>query len=538
MAYYKILLVDDEEEIRLGIKQKIAWEQLGFQVVGDAENGEDAMEKIALLEPDLVMTDIKMPYMDGLELAKHIRQSYADTEIVMFSGFDEFEYAKQAISLNVMEYILKPVNVEELTEILRKLKLKLDRKVADKRDIEALRLNYLHMLPVLKEHFLTDLIHGKLDKDTIAEGFLQYASELQGVSKWVVASVYIEIPRDATGPDILSLHQEKELVPISVLQVLEENLNRKYHYTTLRTSLGICTICGLSEEDTLSELVDTMNLVCKECKKILEVSVTIGIGEPYPELEKISDSYLESRDAIGYRASIGSDIAICIRDMENVQREYLQFDERAEGTLISTLKFGDQSSIEQMVEKLVAGMEDSRAHMREQQVYMISIVNSIMQFVQKYELESDTILGKNKDYLEVITGLTNLDSTQKWLTQVCITINRCMNQERTNTAKTIIEDAKTYILEHFANQELSVEMVCEHLHISQAYFSTIFKKETGVSYVNYLTDIRLNKAVELLNETEDKTYIIADKVGYTEPNYFSYVFKKKFGISPSKYRGK
>ena len=116
MDLYRIILVDDEEEVRKSIIRKIDWQAVGFTVVGDAENGEDALEKIEALEPDVVLTDIRMPYMDGLTLAEKIRQRYPSMKIVIFSGYDDFDYAKRAIKLNVTEYILKPVNVEELTE--------------------------------------------------------------------------------------------------------------------------------------------------------------------------------------------------------------------------------------------------------------------------------------------------------------------------------------------------------------------------------------------------------------------------------------
>ena len=126
MSYYRILLVDDEEEVRKGILRKMDWEKLGFQVAGDAENGEEALEKIEQLKPDVVMTDIRMPYMDGLTLTSRIRQKYPSMKVLIFSGYDDFEYAQQAIKLNVTEYILKPVNVEELTEILNRVRENLD----------------------------------------------------------------------------------------------------------------------------------------------------------------------------------------------------------------------------------------------------------------------------------------------------------------------------------------------------------------------------------------------------------------------------
>lgn len=537
MSLYKILLADDEEEVRKSIIKKIPWEELGFCVVGDAENGEDALEKVNLLEPDLVLTDIKMPYMDGLTLAECIRKENSGIEIVMFSGFDEFEYAKQAIKLNVIEYILKPVNVEELTEILKKIKIKLDNKNAVKRDLEILRENYKKSLPIIKEQFLTDIVHGKLTAEEIKAGMLSYELPIANAKIWVVASVLIEIPRIMCRPDLRSLHNEKELIPISVQRILDEKLEKQYSYVTFRTSMGICIIFGLNGSKNLSRLVDILSDICKECKKILEVSVTIGVGEFCDNVSKLRESYLESRDAVGYRSSVGSDIAICIQDVENIKKEYLQFDEQSESELISVLKFGTVKEISSLVEKLINKIEESKVHLRQQQAYMISIINALMRFIQRYEVEVSSILGKDRDYFSIIAQLTTLESMQNWLYQACVTISESINRERSNTARNMIQDAKDYILKNFENPDLSVEMVCDYLHISQTYFSTVFKKETGQNYVNYLTDIRLNKAIELLNETEDKTYIIASKVGYQDPNYFSYVFKKKFGVSPSKYRG-
>ena len=168
MNPYKIMLVDDEEEVRTSIIRKIDWQDAGFEVIGDAENGKEALEKIEQNEPDVVLTDIRMPYMDGLEMAENIRQRYPSIKIVIFSGFDEFEYAKKAIKLNVIEYILKPVNVEELTAILKKIK-----------KISMRRSSRSGMLPCFGKvisrvfrrsgTFLNDLIHGGMEEAQIEE---------------------------------------------------------------------------------------------------------------------------------------------------------------------------------------------------------------------------------------------------------------------------------------------------------------------------------------------------------------------------------
>ena len=139
MSYYRILLADDEEEVRKAIIRKIDWENIGFQVVGDADNGEEALEKIEQLKPDVVMTDIRMPYMDGLTLTARIRQKYPSIKVLIFSGYDDFEYAQQAIKLNVTEYILKPVNVEELTEILHRVRDSLNEEIEHRRNVRLLR---------------------------------------------------------------------------------------------------------------------------------------------------------------------------------------------------------------------------------------------------------------------------------------------------------------------------------------------------------------------------------------------------------------
>lgn len=537
MSVYKILLVDDEEEVRTSIMKKIPWEQLGYEVVGDAENGEDALEKARLLEPDLILTDIKMPYMDGLTLAERIKQERSSTEIVIFSGFDDFEYAKQAIKLNIIEYILKPVNVEELTDILKRLKVKMDERIAEKRDVEALRENYKRILPVMKEHFLSDVLHEKVPPEQIEEGFQRFELFQEGAGReWAAAVLHIEMPQGQVNHTSLSLHRERELIPLSVKNLMQEKLSGRHAYSDYVTADGLCAIFSLESKRELEKLTGVLNQICADCARILELSVTIGIGETRTNVEKLSESYREAKDALGYRTIMGSGIAIFINDVEHGHKEQLQFAEQDEAELLAAIKFGGREEIVRTVDKLVNKLEQGRVHTSQYQIYLISITNCLMYMMQKYELDLYQVWGRETDYLDVISHLVTAESMRNFLINMCTAISENVNLERDNAVRNTIKDAKSYIMENYTNPELSVEMVCEHLHLSQAYFSTLFKKETGQSYVNYITQLRLNKAVDLLNRTDDKTYVIAAKVGYTEPNYFSYVFKKQFGISPSKYR--
>jgi len=155
---YKILFVDDEEEVRKSIIKLMDWNALGFEIAGEAENGREALEKVTSLEPDVVITDIQMPYMDGLQLAEALQKEYPEKKVVLFSGYDEFEYAKQAIRLGVTGYILKPINIGELTAVLQKLRDSIDRELEEKRDVNALRESYRRAYPVLREKFVNEWV--------------------------------------------------------------------------------------------------------------------------------------------------------------------------------------------------------------------------------------------------------------------------------------------------------------------------------------------------------------------------------------------
>lgn len=534
MSLYKIMLVDDEEEVRKSIIRKIPWEETGFEVIGDAENGKDALEKIEMNEPDVVLTDIRMPYMDGLAMAERIRQTHPSIKIVIFSGFDEFEYAKKAIKLNVIEYILKPVNVEELTVILKKIKKNLDDEIEQKRNVTLLRESYVRSLPAIREHFLNDLIHGGMDTATISEKLSEYGIDIDGAVKWVTAAIHLE--PDEKVDKAVSLHQQRELIPISVQNLIKEKLTGQYRFAMFHSSFETILIAAVDPENTQTELVALLGDICKETRKILEVSVTIGVGESCSTLTEVGRSFYSALNALGYRAVTGSGGVICIHDMEPAAPEKLQFDSRMESELIAAVKFGPEEKIRSVIGEVVGRMEERKVHYRQYQAYVLAVINVLTQLTQQYDLQIREMFGVENDYFEILNRIQKMENIRQYLTEVALKMNKALARERTNAAKNVIREARQYIQDNFQDPDLSVEKICRHLHMSPAYFSTMFKKETGQAYIAYLTDVRLNRAVELLMATDDKTYVIAEKVGYPEQNYFSYVFKKKFGVSPTRYR--
>ncbi len=534
MGLYRIMLVDDEEEVRKAIIRNMDWEELGFTVVGDAENGEDALEKLEQWEPDVVITDIRMPYMDGLTLTERIREKYPSIKILIFSGYDDFEYAKQAIKLNVTEYILKPVNSEELAVILKRIQASLDEEIKQRRDIDSLRASYQGSLPILRELFLNDLVRRTTDINVIAPRFEEYNIDILEARKWLAAVIHVEqVERIETKE--LSMHQE--LIPISVRSLVEDCLKSYCRFAIFTSSEGITVIAAIDENNTQTGLINLFHDICKESRRVLEVAITIGVGHSCESLQQIGDSYQTAVDALGYRAIVGKGKTIYINDVDPMNRGKLQFDIKDEEELTAAIKFGSRETIEDMVRGLIACMEDAKVHTRQHQLYMLSVANCLIRLMQQYELNMDEMFDSKEQYEDILEGICRREDFADRIISVACRMNDAMNRERDNTTRKVMEEAKEYIREHYSDPELSVETLCRHLHMSPAYFSTVFKKETGQSYVNYLTEVRLKKAVELLNETDDKTYMIAQKVGYQEQNYFSYVFKKKYGVSPTRYRG-
>lgn len=533
LGLYRIMLVDDEEEVRKAIIRKMDWEKLGFMVVGDAENGEDALEKLELLEPDVVITDIRMPYMDGLTLTARIREKYPSMKILIFSGYDDFEYAKQAIKLEVTEYILKPVNGEELAVILSRIRESLDKEIEQRRNIDSLRESYLGSLPILRELFLNNLVSRTTDVTALVPRLREYGIDILDARKWLAAVIHVEqVERVETKE--LSMHQE--LIPISVRGLVEDSLKAYCRFAIFTSMEEIVVIAAIDENNTQTGLMNLFGDICKESRRLLEITITVGVGRNCGDLQDIGISYQEAVDALGYRAIVGGGKTIYINDVEPVNRGKLQFQAKDEEALATAVKFGSRETIEKILRGLSANMEDAKVHARQYQLYMLSIANCLFRLMQQYDLDIGVMFDSKEQYEVILEGICNKAEFADRIIPVAWRMNEAMNRERDNTTRKVVEEAKDYIREHYADSELSVEMLCRHLHMSPAYFSTVFKKETGQSYVNYLTEVRLNKAVELLNETDDKTYMIAQKVGYQEQNYFSYVFKKRYGISPTKYR--
>ncbi|ERI94586.1 response regulator receiver domain protein [Clostridiales bacterium oral taxon 876 str. F0540] len=541
MRKYKLLIVDDEIEVRKGIINKVNWEKLGFEIVAEGENGQEALELFEKTLPDVVLTDIKMPFMDGLELSRRIKEKYPTTKIIVMTGFDEFEYAHKAIKLNVSEYLLRPISSEEITNILLKVKGQIDKEIAEKENVEALKEHYKKSIPVLREKFLISLITSGLDRKEIEQNSNNYDINLNG-NEFMVSVISIDKKKkesNESGSDNEVLLREKGLLKFAVLNTTQEIVD-KYNLGTVflkDENIIILTVHGDKENEVIADKTFSAIEELKQVlEKFLKVTVTVGVGNVVKDVVLLRNSYENAVAALDYRIFMGKNKIIWIEDIEPVSVNKIVFDETKERTLTSGIKVGTKEEITSTIDKLFEDIIDSKASFKDYQIYIMEMLTTILKAARDSSVDIDEIFGVDHNLFVELYSLSGIEEAKGWFKDISVRIMNFIVKDRQDTYQHLVKKAKDYIKESYGNSDININEVCNYLHLSTTYFSFIFKKETKTTFVNYLTQVRMDAAKELLRTTNLKAFEIAEKVGYSEPNYFSYSFKKKFGVSPSEFR--
>lgn len=528
MERYKVILVDDEAEVIDMIEKKIHWNDLGFEVAGSATNGVKALELVEKLQPDVVLTDIKMPYMDGLELSRRLNREYPNIYIMLCTGFDEFEYAKEAVHLEIKEYMLKPVNATELSESLTNLKHTLDREREEKLNVKKLNDYFQEVLPKLQSNFFISLIEGRVEKRDY-ERFLQaYQVDMKGpLFGCVIFHTSENHVPEGMNPLLLSMSVERE-----IKQRLMDQWNCQEFIYMGNTLL----ILELDVEDEITQITDACDRFCRWAYRIMGAVVTAGIGTVCDSLYEISLSYERAREAVSYRVLYGTKRAINIGEIvPKEQIKPVQSEESRMQTLFRAIRIGDSAEIERAAHGEMEKLHKNTETMSQYNLATMEIVSGFFKFCTDNSLDFNKISGNMQNIYEKVSQMDE-SSLTAWIVQMSETISEKLKCARNSSARRLIVEAQNIVKERYMEADISLDEVCAVLGVSNSYFSSVFKKEAGKSFISYLTDYRMDIAAEMILNTDEKSYTIAEKVGYLDANYFSYVFKKKFGVSPSKYR--
>ena len=528
MDKYKVILVDDEAEVIDVIEQKIAWNELGFEVVGSATNGVKALELVEKTQPDVVITDIKMPYMDGLELSKRLNDDYRNIHIIIFTGFDEFEYAKEAVHLEVEEYMLKPINSDELTECLKRVKNSLDLEREEKLNVQKLENYFNDVLPILQTNLFVSLIEGRVDEEEYVKFVDSYKMDLKGPFYCCVVF--------HTSTHHVPENMEPLLLSMSVEREIKERIAKKFNCKEFIYLGNTVLIVELSSKEKMVEFTDICDKFRKWVNRVIGAVVTAGIGRVCDNILNINNSYEGAREAVSYRVLYGTNRAINIEEIApNEQNMTLQSEDSKMHDLFKAIYLGDNKSIEDAVSKEIEKLHKNANTVSQYNLVIMEMVGAFYRFCANNFIDFNDFLGDINNPYERVPQMD--ESTLKnWLIKCSLGVSEKLKSVRNSKSRSLVNDAQNIVTDRYMEPDLSLDKVCSIMGVSNSYFSSVFKKEVGKSFVTYLTDYRMDIAAGLILDTNEKSYKIAEQVGYLDANYFSYVFKKKFGVSPSKYR--
>lgn len=531
---YKVLLVDDETLIREAISENIQWEEMGFSFMGACENGKQAMEAIEKEQPDLLLTDINMPFVDGMELTKFVYENYPDTKVIIISGFDEFEYAKNAVKYQVLEYILKPITPMEFTETLLRVKKMFDERKESQRDMKKIRSAYVSNLPMVQGRYLHNLLNGTVDYAKLDEKQEELRLNLsagcyntalvEGDSLEPFTSQYANVK------DELALFA---VCNITAEIVASENCGIAFQGTDEKTAI---LFMGDEEESLKIKMKQILPKIHQAMEEFLQIQVTIAVGKSVKRLEELPDSFAKTKSALEYKFMLGGNQTIEAEEYEEIRNSAKHIDifEWA-SQMATTIRTNKIEEISQKTEQFVEQVKLSYVNKNRSFVYVQNLVLSVINLLELPEELEDEIYSQERNFMKQIYECENLDEIELRLRGTFRYICNLMSNQRDSYGKRQAMLALDYIEKNYADSSVTLNSVCTALAMSTSYFSSVFKNYTGETFIESLTKKRMEKAKILLEQGNLKTYEIAEAVGFSDAHYFSVAFKKTVGKTPTEY---
>lgn len=533
---YKIILVDDEDEVRGRISSKILKES-GFEVVGTAGNGYDALELIEKFSPHVVMTDIKMPYIDGIELARIIRRDYPTVRIGFITGYDEFDYAREAIKLNVYTYLTKPLTQEDITAFLRALKEDLDSEFAENYNRELIRKRYEESIPLVIENTLISLLAST--PNVAGMGALTALNadieqlRLNGVSldetRYLVSSVLVE--RDSEQWGIIEFEKLKLSVRARLSSLFAQESFECYHFM-----FNECIVFIVKEKgsDFSKEIDIIFNRMIRTTEHFLSVLIDIGVSTLRRGFGELAAAYEESWAALSYSRFCSENRIFYFSNSEQGKSAPVAFKESNSKTMDHVLRYGSEQEMHDFLSEMRTEAELHTGSPATLNLYVLNLVNLLANFAASIGSDITELAGE--DIITLMAKVRNMDQLFSWVASLVKKLRERTIVSRTNNAQKMLEQAINEMYRDFGNPNLTIDTVCDRLGISASYLGQLFRKYKDTTFVKFLTFIRMEKAKERLVSSGDRIVEIAAECGYQDVYYFSHSFKKYTLLPPKKYR--
>ena len=519
-----VIIVDDESMFRERLRKEIKWEHYGFHVAGEAKNGEDALEQCKSRHIDLALVDIYMPFMNGLELSKHLKDMYPNMEIVIITAYGEFEYAKQAIKYGVSDYLLKPYDKEELVLTLLKIKARHDAMTKNRKIAE----NYKNSL---REMHLNDLVIGgdQQDREAILEQLAEQGVHFQPEDWFQVISIEL-------NPVKYNWDQMKErlLWKFAVKNIWdelsEEECRRVSFYGDEDRIVSIMVL-----EDGQKPDPDLYRRLCELIEKYLKLPITIGVGQSHRGLEQIEKSYQESLLALHNRFRLMNEGVVFYDQLAPNDSNVGSYSLFVNEEILIHLRMNEWEAIQDKLVKVQAYIIDNKLSLDYIFVIYMGFISMCLTYLEELGGSVEDVFGADfYPYLE-LKRQSSIGAIHSWITDIFKKVAAYNRVSKPTKSKKIALAAKDYIEAEYSKEDLNIEAIANHLYINAGYLRGVFKKEMGLQISKYLLNIRMQKAKEMLNQNTIKISEIALMAGYSDPGHFSKVFKKYFGYSPREY---
>ncbi|HOJ11021.1 MAG TPA: response regulator [Clostridiales bacterium] len=541
----KLFLVDDEVSDRDLIVRGINWDDIFIELVGYAANGEDAIQLIRNTRPNIVLTDISMPVKNGIHLANLLKEEFPDIKVIFISGYQEFCYAKAAIEYNVVHYIVKPVNIFSLSNLLSDVAKQCIEENKKKFEMEIFKLQLEQSLPLLKESFFREWIFGSFKDEDILKrklDFLNIPFIVPNKSEKNVETIVIVLQLDDFKDKYDYSEYEKQLLNARVLDCINDAIERYGISYCFSSKFGEYVIIIQNQSGCDSNFnEEVISKTCDIMRRNIELSCmqtcTIGIGGFFYNLVSVPDYYKKCIDAIQYKFYYGANqiffyndvklIGISGFDSENYKLEIIKF-----------LKIGDGRSISNLLDEIL-GITSYSQYFNIHYIKNLSIeiLSACLNTINEYPTIAESDLKDITDIVAKLEKFGSIDSIWNWLKKIILEMSFKIYSNVKNKNAIIVKHIKEIISAKY-DSIVSVEQIAEDINLSPGYASTVFKNETGETIIQYLTYVRMQNAIKLLEDTNLMVFEIAQRIGYNNTTHFASVFKNNIGISPGEYRKK
>lgn len=529
---YKAIIVDDEDLVRKGLKRHFDWNEFGIDIVADMSDGQKAFDFIRDNPVDLVITDVLMPYMDGITLAKNIREIYPDTKIIFISGHDDVIYLKKALKVEAIDYILKSIDLDELRDTVSRVVNIIDMENQSKKNIADMEALLNQSFPILQERMLMTLIREDIEDPQIVKERVEFLNiPLDNESSYCIMVIQIQ--------HVFSLfhgisERDRQLKSLQIQNECTEIGRQHCNTVCFESKQGeYVMVLSLLEDEYEETLIEVSEKVHRRLNKTMNIPVSIGISSRFTGLENIKVSYENASNSISKRYLLDDTLSISV-DKYEVDESLKEYKEKAEKNLIEFLSKGNNERVLELLSGFFNEI-NARFNYEDQQNLLIFLLLLPSQVVTDVKTEKTSAYSNQRIILEQFMLCKNFHEQCFLIQKLYSEVALLMNSLSKTYSQTIIDQVRKNIDEHYMEQ-ISISTLAKDVYLTPTYLCVLFKQITGTTINDYLTLARMDKAKKLLADPYIKLYDVCYDVGYLSPSYFSRIFKKYTGLTPSEFR--